>query len=71
MSFDIGPDGSPAPPEAPEEKTAGIFLAVFFLLLLCLSGEREDELRMRLEYERAFSASVADEAQWTIEKLEE
>lgn len=40
-----------------------------FVLMLCLSGEKEKELRLRLEGERAFSESLAQEADWMTNSL--
>ena len=40
-----------------------------FVLMLFLSGEKEKELRLRLEGERAFSESLAQEAEWMTNSL--
>ena len=40
-----------------------------FVLMMFLSGEKEKELRLRLEGERAFSESLAQEADWTTNML--
>ena len=53
------PDGS-----LPKAAAVAALLFLFFL-----SGERESELRARLEGERSFSASVAEEADEYFETL--
>ena len=48
-----------------EFRRADLFGAWLILLLLAVSGERESELRARLESERGFSEAVAWESnQW-------
>ena len=45
-----------------EFRRADLFGALLILLLLAVSGERECELRARLESEREFAESVAYES---------
>ena len=45
-----------------------IYMAAFVLMLF-LSGEKERDLRLRLEEERAFCESLAQEAEWTTNSL--
>ena len=45
-----------------------IYMAAFVLMLF-LSGEKEKDLRLRLEGERAFSESLAQEADWMTNSL--
>jgi hypothetical protein len=45
-----------------EFRRADLFGALLILLLLAVSGERESELRARLESEREFSEAVAWES---------
>ena len=40
-----------------------------FVLMLFLSGEKEKDLRLRLEGERAFCESLAQEADWMTNSL--
>ena len=40
-----------------------------FVVLLTLSGEKEKDLRLRLEEERAFCEYLAQEAEWTTNML--
>ena len=46
----------------------GLYVALLAVLFL-LSGEREKDLRLRLEEERAFSESLAQEADWMTNSL--
>ena len=46
----------------------GLYVALLAVLFL-LSGEREKDLRLRLEEERTFSESLAQEADWMTNSL--
>jgi hypothetical protein len=50
------------------EKLKPWAVAALLVLLLALSGERECELRRRLEFESAFAEAVSYEAQIALER---
>ena len=69
MAVDAPEDKGLAPAEIPDGCLPKAAAVAALLFLFFLSGERESELRARLEGERAFSASVAEEADEYFETL--
>ena len=70
MAVDAPEDKGLAPAEIPDGCLPKAAAVAALLFLFFLSGERESELRARLEGERTFSASVADEANEWVAKSE-
>ena len=69
--MDASEDKGLAPAEIPDGCLPKAAAVAALLFLFFLSGERESELRARLEGERTFSASVADEANEWAARLED